>query len=169
MVVYEATEREHYKKIAEFLNSQPKASVWLNCFTRGKNWDADYIREMKKRRERLHFFVCEDENGKVRAIELCETRGERAEEPKIVTNIVPFIDVEDRKNREYQFMKELADWVFHFWYKKGYLKGEGIIAEQELEIISEFKGFALGDPLDFPPLGKIYRYTIDPEEYLGLK
>jgi len=171
MVVYEAINRSHYFKVAQFLASQPKDSFWVQCFKGVITQNtANFIDFLKQQKPRFHIFVCEDTKGKVRAIEVFETRGERPNEPKILTNYLPFWDENDRKKKDYSYVKEMIMYAFsEEWLLKygTYEYVEGIIAEPDFGLLDSLpKNIVVTAEFD-TPLGKVRRYRFYPKGVPG--
>lgn len=165
MVVYEATKKKDYKKIANFMQSQPSDSVWLRCFMRGRirKKTVEFLEFVKKQISELRIFYIEDEKGNVRAVEILETRGALPKEPKIVTNVVTLPDEEpDARLFQLELMREVAERCL----KEGYHTAEFVIREMDLpylhpdaEIVRDFQF-----PFD---VGKGYLCRIDLKKFLG--
>lgn len=169
MVVYEVITDIHYEKVADFVNSQPKGSTWWQCFSGQRTWDVEHIKWIKEHRPMLHIFICEDEKGKIRAIEFCETRGEHPKEPKMLTNVLPFWDESDRKARNHKYVIEIMLAVGKHFLKQGYTRAEGIFTDTHIEVglIKPLKGLSYEFSHDGGSIGQVYRFMCDIEKLVG--
>lgn len=167
MTVYEATKEKHYDKVADFVNSQPDDSVWWQCFTKGKKWDKDFVKWIKKQRETLQIFACEDNDGNIRAIEFCETRGKHPKEPKIITNAIVLMDENDLENEERTYMAELLIEAAETHINKGYNIAEMLIRDIDLPYLHPDAEIVKESDLPFGA-GKVYLIRIDLKKFLGV-
>lgn len=138
MVIYEATDREAYEKLAEFLQSQPQDALWVKCF-RGviNKYTADWIEHLKKCQPWLHLFYVEDEKGNIRAIEVLQERGPKWHplEPKMVTNIILLMDEKDVNKKTYRFAFELLRSTAKWCLENELSKAEIILRDIDIPVV----------------------------------
>lgn len=110
MTVYEAKEKEDFAKISEFIRSQSPdykvANIWR------KRWkDVPDFYKFQQESSDWHFFICEDETGKVivvLAINLTECLPKGSKQPfNIWRFAISCMDEEDWKKNDGQYFMEM--------------------------------------------------------------
>lgn len=193
MTVYVATTKEHFRKVLAFLRRQPKDSFMYKCWQldamrspeiRGKlkfsefrkiDLTGRYFEAIKRERQRLEVFVCEDETGKIRLIAHIEKRApDGAKEPLVAMRLRAFIDQADLQSGNFKYAKECILWAT----RRGHDEFKVSVAEYEVPdaFLPLMQGI-YGDAMQIyketeqpqqllPELKKIYHVRIDMKKFL---
>jgi len=113
MTVYEATTMKDYKRIEEFLKSEPEDAIVHHCWKAFGGTSAEWLKKMKDDDPNLHIYYVTDEVGDVR---LVYAEGEYGE---ISKQAYAFMSQEDWDNRMFDFWMELLPFVFERNIERG--------------------------------------------------
>jgi len=167
MPVYEARTDADFKKIVEFINSQPEDSIWNRCF-RGvvRERKVEWLKFFKQQRPDWHIFYIENRRGEIQALETLEERGLAPNEPKMVTNVILFMK-EEHCGKRYDFALELIREVGKWCIKQGYNTAEIVLRDFDLPfvppecVINQREGREVSGH-------KIFLYQVDIQKFLGV-
>ena len=178
MTIYEARQREHYEKIVDFLEKQPKESFAFQCMAKeiGEFFTDEQIEFLKEQKRFLHLFICEDDEKEVRVVGGFERRGfdPKLDEPKISTFILLSVSEDDLRKKEIKYFRELLDYLARYAYDEwGIEKSENWVPENLIEFVREL----FGDSMEIIRegssdlgwwKGKWYFIVVDVRKYLGV-
>lgn len=143
--VYEATTEEQYKKVMNFINSQPKGSFPHTCFN-APGLQGRQINELKTAYPNLQILVVEDNLGKIHEVVIghfvdYDNNGELV---KMVSNLGTILDYQDYNTSDYTYQIELIEYTKANFWKKG-IRFTQITVPKEL---LDFEKKSFGDPLE---------------------
>lgn len=165
MVVYEATTKQHFLKLARFAAKQDAGNLtlksWRNMFPKAQ---ANVIEFAKQQKPQLDIWVVEDEKGKIRLALSIEKRGSEyhPKETKILTHASLIADDTDYAADNTQYYEELHHHLFKVYPPQGYLVGEFWGNKKIVEWTKRFFGdnMQILRETEHPMFGKIYFYRI---------
>lgn len=170
MTVYEATTKKHFRKIAEFVKLQPAETSLMKCWQFGMRSLEDFTL-LKKKRQGLQIFVCEDESKRIRLVWMRERRGPEfnPKEPSITSHAAFIMDWSDYQKKNFGFIKEVALWLTRYNYEKyGVRLAEHLIPQKFMPVAKEIYGNCLTvTRKQETPIGTCFFVRIDFAKFLG--
>jgi len=163
VTVYEATTMRDYKKIADFLMTEPEDSIVHLCWKRIGLLSAREIKELKDKEPNLHIYYVTDEEDRMKGVFAHGEYGQFAREG------CAFMSQEDWDNQVFDFWKELFTFLFEKNVRDGLKIGQIQVAKWVGDRVIQWLGkdlIKIKEIREAPKIGTYYVIEADIEALL---